>query len=240
MKIVAVIPARWGSTRFPGKPLAMIAGRPMIEHCWRAAVAATAIDAVLVATDDARIAEAVEGFGGEPILTRDDHPSGSDRLAEVAERVPADAYVNLQGDEPLVRPADLSALAGLMRAEPGVSVATLCHAIDAAEAANPNRVKLVCDASGDALYFSRSPIPYPRDAAAARYLQHVGVYAYRRDVLRAFPTLPRPMEELAESLEQLRLLAAGHRIRAIEVAPTGPGVDTPEDLVHVAGLMAGG
>ncbi|MBC7985419.1 MAG: 3-deoxy-manno-octulosonate cytidylyltransferase [Sphingomonadaceae bacterium] len=239
MRVVAIIPARWGSTRFPGKPLAPIAGKPMIAHVWEKASAADGIDAVIVATDDPRIADAVIGFGGEVAMTRSDHLSGSDRLAEAAARIDADVVINLQGDEPLVRPADLAALAALMRAEPAVEVASLCHAIDAGEAANPNRVKVVRDAQGNALYFSRAPIPYPRDVAVARYFQHLGVYAYRRAALLAFSTLTVPAEECAESLEQLRFLAAGIEIRVIEVEPTGPGVDTPEDVTRVERILAG-
>jgi 3-deoxy-manno-octulosonate cytidylyltransferase (CMP-KDO synthetase) len=238
-RVIAVIPTRWASTRFPGKPLVDLAGKPLVRHCWEAACAAGGIDDVIVATDDHRIADAVIGFGGRVAMTRDDHPSGSDRLAEVAAAEPCDIIVNLQGDEPLVDPLDLAALAATMRNDPDLPVATLCHRIDAAEAGNPNRVKVVRDAAGNALYFSRAPIPFDRDGTGASpYLQHVGVYAYRRDVIRAFPSLPRPAEELAESLEQLRLLAAGYRIRVLEVAPTGPGVDTPEDLEVVKGLLA--
>jgi 3-deoxy-manno-octulosonate cytidylyltransferase (CMP-KDO synthetase) len=237
MTTLVVIPARWGSTRFPGKPLAMLAGKPMIAHVWAAARAATGIDRVIVATDDDRILSAVAAFGGEAVMTRSDHASGSDRLAEVAARIDADVYINVQGDEPLVRPADLAALAAVMH-DARIACATLCHAIDAEEAANPNRVKLVRDAAGDALYFSRAMIPYPREPGHARYLQHVGVYAYRRAVVEAFPGLPRPAEEQAEALEQLRLLAAGIRIRTTQIAPTGPGVDTPEDLARVAELIA--
>lgn len=239
MRVVAIIPARWESSRFPGKPLAMIAGKPMIRHVWEKASAVDGIDAVLVATDDARIAEAVKGFGGAVEMTRADHPSGGDRLAEVAERIEADVVLNVQGDEPLVRPGDLATLAALMRAEPEVEVASLCHAIDAGEAANPNRVKVVRDAAGNALYFSRAAIPYSREAAASRYFQHVGVYAYRRERLIEFPHLPIPELEQVEMLEQLRFLAAGVAIRMIEVEPTGPGVDTPEDLARVGALLAG-
>ena len=237
MRVIAAIPARWGSTRFPGKPLTPILGKAMIRWCWEAASAADGIDDVVVATDDARIAEAVHGFGGRAVMTRDDHASGTDRLAEVAVHEAADVIVNLQGDEPLLRPGDVARLAALLRSNATIAVATLCHRIDASEAANPNRVKVVCDAHGDALYFSRFPIPYDR-GGGARYLQHAGIYAYRSEVLAAFPALPRPAEERAEELEQLRLLAAGIKIRVIEVEPTGPGVDAPEDVAVVARLLA--
>lgn len=238
-RLAIVIPARYGSTRLPGKPLADIQGKPMVQHVYERALQVPQVQAVLVATDDERVAEAVRAFGGRCVMTSPDHPSGTDRLAEVMAQVEADIYINLQGDEPLVRPADIARLAEGMRADAAVQVGTLCHPIPAEEATNPNTVKVVLAASGDALYFSRSPIPYPRDEAAARYLKHVGVYAYRREVLAAYAGLPQPMMEQAEKLEQLRLLAAGLRIRAFEVEPTGPGVDTPECLERVRALMAG-
>lgn len=238
-QVAIIIPARFASSRLPGKPLADIAGKPMIEHVYARASQVAGVQGVWVATDDERIAAAVRGFGGQCVMTAADHPSGTDRLAEVMAQVQADVYVNLQGDEPLVRPEDVALLVAGMLADSSVAVGTLCHAIDAQEALNPNAVKVVLAANGDALYFSRSPIPYPRDAAVATYLKHVGVYAYRREVLAQYASLPQPMLEQAESLEQLRLLAAGLRIRAYEVAPTGPGVDTPACLERVRALMSG-
>ncbi|SPA42562.1 3-deoxy-manno-octulosonate cytidylyltransferase [Cupriavidus taiwanensis] len=238
-RIAIVIPARFGSTRLPGKPLADILGKPMVQHVYDRARQVPGIDAVLVATDDARVAAAVKEFGGECVMTSPDHPSGTDRLAEVIENVDADIYINLQGDEPLVRPEDIAKLAAGMCDDASVQVGTLCHHIAADEATNPNTVKVVLAANGDALYFSRSPIPFPRDAESASYLKHVGVYAYRREVLATYAGLPQPMVEHAEKLEQLRLLAAGMRIRAFRVQPTGPGVDTPECLARVRALMAG-
>lgn len=238
-RIAIVIPARYGSTRLPGKPLADILGKPMVQHVYERACQVPGVHAVLVATDDARVAAAVGEFGGECVMTSPDHPSGTDRLAEVMGKVDADIYINLQGDEPLVRPEDIAKLSAGMLQDASVQVGTLCHAIDADEAINPNSVKAVLAANGDALYFSRSPIPYPRDEDVATYLKHVGVYAYRREVLAAYASLPQPMVEQAEKLEQLRLLTAGIRIRAFEVAPTGPGVDTPECLARVRALMAG-
>ncbi|MCY1490316.1 3-deoxy-manno-octulosonate cytidylyltransferase [compost metagenome] len=233
-----IIPARYGSARLPGKPLADILGKPMVQHVYGRARLVPGVHAVLVATDDARVASVVTGFGGECVMTSPDHPSGTDRLAEVMASVDADIYINLQGDEPLVRPEDIATLAAGMSDDASIQVGTLCHHICAEEASNPNTVKVVLAASGDALYFSRSPIPYPRDAESAIYLKHVGVYAYRREVLAAYAGLPQPMVEQAEGLEQLRLLAAGLRIRAFEVQPTGPGVDTPECLARVRALMA--
>lgn len=237
--VVVVIPARYGSTRLPGKPLADIAGKPMVQHVYERACQVSGVQVVLVATDDARVAQAVLAFGGRCVMTSPDHPSGTDRLAEVMAHMPADIYVNLQGDEPLVRPEDVQRLVDGMVADAAVAVGTLCHAIDAQEALNPNTVKVVLADNGDALYFSRSPIPYPRDVQEVTYLKHVGVYAYRREVLERYASLPQPMAERAEKLEQLRLLAAGLRIRAFAVEPTGPGVDTPECLERVRALIEG-
>lgn len=238
-RLVIVIPARYGSTRLPGKPLIDILGKPMVQHVYERAMQVPNVHAVLVATDDARVMQAVESFGGRCVMTSPNHPSGTDRLAEVMAQVDAEIYINLQGDEPLVRPEDITRLAQGMWTDTSVQVGTLCHALPAEEATNPNTVKVVLATNGDALYFSRSPIPYPRDAQVACYLKHVGVYAYRREVLAAYATLPQPMMEKAESLEQLRLLAASMRIRVFQVEPTGPGVDTLECLDRVRALMAG-
>lgn len=238
-RVAIVIPARYGSTRLPGKPLADIAGKPMVQHVYERALQVANAHVVVIATDDERIAKAVRAFGGECVMTSPDHPSGTDRLAEVMVQIDADIYINLQGDEPLVRPADIEALAAGMLADANVKVGTLCHPIEAHEAGNPNTVKVVLANNGNALYFSRSPIPYPRDGEVAHYLKHVGVYGYRRDVLADYSSLPQPMLEHAEKLEQLRLMAAGYCIRAYQVEPTGPGVDTPECLEQVRALMSG-
>ena len=239
-RLVIVIPARYGSTRLPGKPLADILGKPMVQHVYEQALKVPQVHAVLVATDDIRVSSVVHAFGGRCVMTSSDHPSGTDRLAEVMREVDADVYINLQGDEPMVRPDDIAKLAEGMWADHSVQVGTLCHSILPDEAINPNTVKVVLAANGDALYFSRALIPYPRDAdGMACYLKHVGVYAYRREVLAAYADLPKAMIEQTEKLEQLRLLAAGIRIRAFEVEPTGPGVDTPECLARVRLLMSG-
>lgn len=238
-RVAIIIPARYGSTRLPGKPLADIAGKPMVQHVYERALQVSNAHAVIIATDDERVAEAVRAFSGEYVMTSPDHPSGTDRLAEVMTQVDADIYINLQGDEPLVRPSDIEALAAGMLADSSVNVGTLCHPIDAHEAGNPNTVKVVLAANGNALYFSRSPIPYPRDSETASYLKHVGVYAYRREVLAEYASLPQPMLEHAEKLEQLRLMTAGYCIRAYVVEPTGPGVDTPECLEQVRALING-
>lgn len=239
-RLVIVIPSRYASTRLPGKPLADILGKPMVQHVYERAMEVPGTHAVLVATDDQRVADAVAAFGGRCLMTSPDHPSGTDRLTEVMSKVDGDIFINIQGDEPMVRPGDIAKLAEGMRADPNVQVGTLCHPIPASKSTNPNTVKVVTATNGDALYFSRAPIPYPRDGdGTARYMKHVGVYAYRREVLAAYSRMPQPMIELTEKLEQLRLLAAGIRIRAYEVEPTGPGVDTPECLERVRALMAG-
>lgn len=234
-----VIPARYASSRLPGKPLADILGKPMIQHVWERACEVRGISDVVVATDDQRVADAVLAFGGRVVMTSPDHASGTDRLVEVMAQLPADAYVNIQGDEPLIRPGDVQKLVDGFIQRPDIEVSTLCHCITPEEALNPNMVKTVLDANGVALYFSRSPIPYPREGQHARYLKHVGVYGYSADVLRRYGTLPQSMAEKTESLEQLRLLHAGVRIHAFEVEATGPGVDTPEGLEEVRRIMTG-
>lgn len=238
-QVAIIIPARFGSTRLPGKPLADIAGKPMVQHVWERASEVKGAYAVIVATDDQRVVDVVHGFGGVSLMTSPTHPSGTDRLVEVMTLIDADIYINLQGDEPLVRPADIEALAAGMIADSTVLIGTLCHPIESSEAKNPNTVKVVLANNDNALYFSRSPIPYPRDSEVARYFKHVGVYGYRREVLAQYSELPQPMLENAEKLEQLRLMSAGYLIRTFMVEPTGPGVDTPECLTHVRALMSG-
>lgn len=235
---VIVIPARFGSTRLPGKPLVDICGKPMIQHVYERAKLVKGIEKVVVATDNARVADAVKAFGGEVVMTLESHPSGTDRLVEIMESVRADVYINIQGDEPLFRPLDIEMLVQTMIHDANVEVATLCHTIDYEEASNPNNVKVVLANNGDALYFSRSVVPFLRDKAdAAEYRKHIGVYGYRRQVLAAYSTLDIPMIENAEKLEQLRLLAAGFRIRVLGVSQTGPGVDTPACLEKVRAIL---
>jgi 3-deoxy-manno-octulosonate cytidylyltransferase (CMP-KDO synthetase) len=238
---VAIIPARYHSSRFPGKPLADIAGRPMIEHVYRRAAASPVIDAVVVATDDERVRAAVEDFGGLAWMTRADHRSGSDRLAEVAAELSCDIVVNVQGDEPLLVPEMIAEAVQPLLADTSVPMGTLCRPIDdLSDLANPNVVKVVRDRRGFALYFSRSPIPFSRlsaghDARGAR--KHIGLYVYRREFLLEFARLaPTPLEE-AECLEQLRALEHGFRILAPETAHDSIGVDTPDDLEHVRRLV---
>ncbi|WP_428852423.1 3-deoxy-manno-octulosonate cytidylyltransferase [Imbroritus primus] len=238
-RCVIVIPARYASTRLPGKPLADILGKPMIQHVYERAQQVQNVDVVVVATDDARVMAAVEAFGGQAVMTSAEHSSGTDRLVEVMQRFPAAIYINLQGDEPLVRAADVQRLVDGMRQQPEIRVGTLCHPVGAREAQNPNCVKVVLDAGGRALYFSRAPIPFPRDGERARYLKHVGVYGYRAEVLAQYSALDKSMPEQAEVLEQLRLMHAGISIYAFEVEPTGPGVDTPACLEQVRRLLSG-
>ncbi len=246
-----IIPARLASTRLPDKPLADIAGAPMIVQVARRAALAGAVQ-VVVATDAEAVRAACEAHGVRALMTRADHASGSDRLAEACELLglPDDAVVvNVQGDEPLIEPSMIRACAALLADKPQCVMATVAHAIDSDEEfANPNVVKLVTDANGLALYFSRAPIPWWRDAPGggarikpAAVLRHVGLYAYRAGFLRRFPTLSvSPLEQI-EALEQLRVLWHGERI-AVHVSDErpGPGVDTPEDLARVRRLMAGG
>jgi 3-deoxy-D-manno-octulosonate cytidylyltransferase len=244
---LAVIPARYASNRFPGKPLAPLAGRPMIQHVFERVRQATRVSRVVVATDDERIAEAVRGFGGEAVLTRSDHRCGTERVAEVAVHLPAALYVNVQGDEPLLDPAAVDAVvealeAGLA-ASPPVAVATLCVPIALpAEIMDPNIVKVVTDFDGNALYFSRAPIPWVRDDVhrhTARHLKHLGIYAFTREALLEFPTLPPGELEPLEQLEQLRWLENGYPIRAAEFAYDSVSVDVPADVERVEKILRG-
>lgn len=237
-KVAIVIPARYASSRLPGKPLADIDGKPMIQHVYERASQVGGIDVVVVATDDERVKAVVDAFGGRCLMTSSNHASGTDRLVEVMHQLDADIYINLQGDEPMVRPSDVEKLVDAMLRN-GVPVATLCHRIPASESSNPNTVKVVRDHEGNALYFSRAAIPFPRDGGDVAYFKHVGIYGYRRAVLAGYSQLAESSLEQIEKLEQLRLLSAGLRIRTIEVEPTGPGVDTPECLELVRALMAG-
>jgi len=238
--VLAVIPARFESTRLPGKILADIAGRPMIEHVYRRASAARLVHAVLVATDDERIANAVRGFGGAAIMTRADHVSGTDRIAEVVAAHPCRAVVNLQGDEPLIEPDSIDAAIRPLLADSTIEISTISRPfVDADEFRNPNVVKVVTDDRGNALYFSRSPIPYPRGAALPSPARaHVGLYVYRRETLLKLAAMAAAPLEIVESLEQLRALAHGIRIRVVETNHAAAGVDTAEDLERVRSAFA--
>jgi 3-deoxy-manno-octulosonate cytidylyltransferase (CMP-KDO synthetase) len=245
-----LIPARLASTRLPDKPLADIAGLPMVVRVAQRAEQSAAAQ-VVVATDSERIADACSRHGVRVVLTRADHPSGSDRLAEACEHLGLegdDVVVNVQGDEPLIDPALIDAVAGLLQQRPQARMSTAAHAIDSvADFINPNVVKVVLQADGLALYFSRAPIPWWRDGFAQGItalpqpapLRHIGIYGYRAGFLREFPRMPQAPVESCEALEQLRALWHGHRI-AVHVAGAAPGagVDTPEDLERVRQLFA--
>ena len=231
MKIICVIPARYASTRLPGKPLKDICGKPMICRVYERAKLAKNISEVIVATDDERIFQAVEKNSGRAMMTRADHKTGTDRLAEVAEKFPdADVVINVQGDEPLIEPTLIEELARQFEDE-NLQMATVATALsDAAEMRNPNNVKVVIDKNNNALYFSRSLIPYPRNEGKAKVFKHIGIYAYRRNFLLDYAKMQPTELEQAESLEQLRALENGYKIRVIKSDCKFVGVDTEEDL----------
>jgi 3-deoxy-manno-octulosonate cytidylyltransferase (CMP-KDO synthetase) len=239
--VLAVIPARHASSRFPGKPLAMISGRPMIQHVVERVRVARLLTAIVVATDDPRIKSAVESFGGEAVLTRPDHRSGTDRVAEVAAHRAAEIYVNIQGDEPLLNSSVVDAIVAGMLEDESIRIATPCVAIgEANDIMDPNVTKVVRNFDGDALYFSRAPIPWVRDthaSVAAQHYKHVGLYAFRREALLEFPTLPPGELEVVEQLEQLRWIENGFRIRVIETDYDAVSVDVPEDIERVEKLL---
>ena len=238
VSVVAIIPARYESSRFPGKALADIGGRPMIEHVYRRTSAARSVGVVIVATDDQRICDAVEAFGGRAQLTSPKHASGTDRLAEIAAGLTCDVVVNVQGDEPLIEPAMIDEAIAPFRADRALQMTTLRRRIDdTSEIDNPNVTKVVVDRDGYALYFSRAPIPYTREGCApAPAWRHIGLYVYRRECLMRLTSLPPTAMEQAEALEQLRALEYGIRIKAIETVHDSIGVDTPEDLLKVRQL----
>ena len=235
MKILCVIPARYASTRLPGKPLKDIAGKPMICRVYDRASQAKTLSGVLVATDDERILQAVESHGGRAMMTAKDHPTGTDRLAEVAAANPdVDLIINVQGDEPLIEPSLIDELGRAFDGDAELQMATVMTPMeDEAEQKNPNNVKVVTDKNGCALYFSRSLLPYPRNDAGTPVYKHIGIYAYRRDFLLAYAKMaPTPLER-TESLEQLRALENGYKIKCIRTNARFVGVDTPEDLAKV-------
>jgi 3-deoxy-manno-octulosonate cytidylyltransferase (CMP-KDO synthetase) len=242
-RVIVVIPCRFGSTRLPGKPLADIGGQTMIERVYRRAAAARGISRVVVATDDERIARAVRAFGGEALMTSRAHESGTDRIAEVARQLDADLVVNAQGDEPLLAPGAIEQAIAPMLGDPSIVMATLGAALDEArDLSNPNVVKVLVDGDGFAIYFSRAPVPFRRQATAlgTSVLKHVGMYVYRRAFLLRLAALPRTPLELAESLEQLRAIEHGYRIKVVPTRHQSVSVDTPEDLEHVRRLAADG
>ena len=235
-RTVAVIPARYGSTRFPGKPLAIIAGKPMVQWCYESTRKCKDLDDVVVATDDSRIADAVASFGGKAVMTSPNHQTGTDRIAEAVSGMDADLIINVQGDEPFIQPSQIKMLMQLFD-DPSTQIGTLGKRFESIEAVeNPNSPKIVTDQRGFALYFSRSVIPFIRGKAHEDwlgeypFLKHLGVYAYRREVLAEVTQLPQSSLEKAESLEQLRWLQNGYRIRVGLTDVETVGIDTPEDL----------
>ena len=240
MKVLCVIPARYASTRLPGKPLADIAGKPMICRVYEAASGAKRLAGVVAAVDDSRVYDAVVSNGGKAIMTRPDHATGTDRLAEVAEAYSdMDVIINVQGDEPLIDPELIDALALEFEKDPELCMATVRTPMHSEEEMkNPNNVKVVADKNGYALYFSRSLMPYPRENTGCTVYKHIGIYAYRRDFLLGYAKLPQTPLEQTESLEQLRALENGYRIKVIDTDKKFVGVDTAEDLAEVNRIFA--
>ena len=241
-RVVAAIPARWGSTRFPGKALAELAGEPMIAHVVRRALAARTVDHVIVATDDERVAAAANEAGAEAVMTGV-HPSGTDRIAEaVSGGSNWELVVNVQGDEPMLSAANIDTLVEGMRARPEIGMATLCRPISAVDVEDPNAVKVVRRTDGRALYFSRSVIPFPRDPEVAESLWrlHLGIYGFRPETLAAFVAMTQSPLERAEGLEQLRALGNGIEILVFDAPDEAHGVDTPRDLDRVRMMMNSG
>jgi len=241
LKVVAVIPARYSSTRLPGKPLVSLAGRPMIQYVVERARQAQTVERVIVATDDQRIVDAVRGFDGEAMMTRGDHRTGTERVAEVAAREEGDVFVNVQGDEPLIDPVSIDTAVGALLEEPAAQIATVATPVrHAGDIMDPNVVKTVLDFDGNALYFSRAPIPWVRDTQAkvhVKYWKHLGLYVFQREALLEYPTLPLGELERVEQLEQLRWMENGWKIRVAEVAHDAVSVDVPEDVARVERLM---
>jgi 3-deoxy-manno-octulosonate cytidylyltransferase (CMP-KDO synthetase) len=239
-RILGVIPARFASSRFAGKALVPLAGKPILQHVYERASQARYLSKLVIATDDDRIAKVARSFGAQVQMTRPDHLSGTDRVAEVASSDPAQLIVNIQGDEPLIDPGTIDAAALALLNDPELPMATLSKRIEIpGEVNNPNVVKVVTNLAGDAIYFSRWPIPYTRDAGhggIVRY-KHIGLYVYRRGFLLAYSGLPvGPLEQI-ERLEQLRAIENGYRIRVVETESESLGVDTPEDLERIAALF---
>ena len=241
-KVVIVIPARYGSIRLPGKPLVSLAGKAMIERVYERAKHAKTAGRVIVATDDQRIVKAVEGFGGEARMTRTDHRTGTERIAEVAAHTEGEVFVNVQGDEPLLDPAAVDTAVNALLEEPAAAIATVAVPIRIpGDIMDPNVVKAVLDFDDNALYFSRAPIPWVRDTGMkthARHLKHLGLYVFQREALLEYPTLPQGELERIEQLEQLRWMENGWKIRVAEVEHDAVSVDVPEDVKRVEELLA--
>ncbi|PKN01931.1 MAG: 3-deoxy-manno-octulosonate cytidylyltransferase [Elusimicrobia bacterium HGW-Elusimicrobia-1] len=241
MKTVCVIPARYASTRFPGKPLAVIKGKPLIQRVWDNARRAAKVSAVIIATDDERIRAAATAFGAEVVMTPTDCATGTERVAAVARKIEADAYVNAQGDEPLMPPSVIDAVVKALEADESAACATaFFETADEKLAADPDTAKVVLDKNGYALYFSRAAIPFVSRHSGARalYKKHIGIYAYRGDILLGIAALPVCPAEEAEKLEQIRLLWNGLKIKCVSVAADTVGVDSPDDIAKVERLLS--
>ncbi len=243
MKIVGIIPSRYGSSRFPGKALALIKGKPMIEHVFMRASECERLTDIWIATDDRSIKSCVEEFGGKVIITKKEHPTGTDRISEAARYLklsPSDIVVNIQGDQPLFKGKILNLLIDSMLNNPSIQMSTLIYRIrDQREIDDRNCVKVVMDLNGFAIFFSRSPIPFYRDREIDRiYYKHLGFYAYRMDFLKRYPTLPRGRLEVAESLEQLRAIENGIKIKVVESPSDSYEVDTPQDIEKIERLLS--
>jgi 3-deoxy-manno-octulosonate cytidylyltransferase (CMP-KDO synthetase) len=240
-KVVVVIPARYGSTRLPGKPLLSLAGQPMIQRVYERAKLAQKVDQVIVATDDERIVQAVTSFGGEARMTRAEHRTGTERVAEVAAHVDGEIFVNVQGDEPLIDPVAIDTAVETLAVGGEAPVGTVATPIKTpGEIMDPNVVKVVLDFEDNALYFSRAPIPWVRDTAIniqVRHMKHLGLYAFRREALLEYPTLPQGELERIEQLEQLRWMENGTKIRVAEVEHDAVSVDVPQDVARVEKLL---
>ena len=238
MKILCVIPARYASTRLPGKPLADIVGKPMIQHVYERSAQATIPQQVVVATDDEKVFQAVQQFGGKVVMTSSEHQTGTDRLAEVASKyAEVDVIINVQGDEPLIDPKVIDELAQEFLNDTALQMASVMSIMDTEDYQNPNVVKVVTDLNNNALYFSRSLLPYPRVAGKVNVYKHIGIYAYKKDFLLKFAKLePTPLEQ-SESLEQLRALENGYKIKMIKTKAKFIGVDSIEDLQTVNELL---
>ncbi|MCK5083830.1 MAG: 3-deoxy-manno-octulosonate cytidylyltransferase [Candidatus Omnitrophica bacterium] len=240
MKIIGIIPARWASTRFEGKVLAEVGGKPMIQHVWERARQSELLNDLIIACDDERVVVAAEQFGAKTVLTSKNCASGTDRIAEAVESIEGDIIVNIQGDEPLIDPAVIDALATALVDDSSCLMGTMIKVLTSKkELKDPNVVKVVIDGEGNALYFSRSPIPYNRDDDdEAIYYKHLGIYAYRRDFLLSYKNLPKSNLEKVEQLEQLRVLEFGYKIKTVVTDVETIGVDTPEDLSRVEKLLS--
>lgn len=238
VRILGVIPARYASTRFEGKPLAMILGKPMIYHVYKQAEKARILDDVIVATDDARIKECVEGFGGKVIMTSSSHQTGTDRIAEVAGRVNSDIIVNIQGDEPLLDPEMIEQVAKPLTDDGSVNVSTLMSLLsDNADFIDTSNVKVVVDVSGNVLFMSRSPIPYPKTRRDYKAFKQIGIYAFRRDYLIKFARMKQTPLELIEGVELLRAVESGHKVKGVLTGHRTFSVDTVSDLFEVTEIM---